>query len=171
MSISSMVDLGMRRQHQISNPREVQEAGVPEADSAPEAGQNGVQAALSKLTAFVPSEVVGLYISGLGILTPTTYTAKWAIFAICLVLIPVFIGLNYLIQKKQAGKEAPAASTWFFILLFALVAFVAWSAAIPDTPFLYFSDRATIIAGFLVLVLAAVMYKAADLLGIVPKSP
>ncbi len=165
MSISAMVDLGMRRQHEISGPRR---AAAP---SPPSGGtQSEVEAALSKLTAFVPSEVVGLYISGLGILTPTTFAAKWWIFGVCLLLVPVFLGLNYLIQRKQAGKEPLTTSTWLILLAFALVAFVAWSAAIPDTPFLYFSERATVIAGFVVLVLAAVMYKVADLFGIVPKS-
>jgi hypothetical protein len=166
MSISAMVDLGMRRQHEISSPRQA----VAPPSSSSGGTQSEAQAALSRLTAFVPSEVVGLYIAGLGILTPTTFAAKWWIFGVCLLLIPIFLGLNYLIQRKQAGKESLTTSTWLILLAFAVVAFVAWSAAIPDTPFLYFSERATVIAGFVVLILAAVMYKAADLFGIVPKS-
>jgi hypothetical protein len=164
MSISAMVDLSMRRQHEIANSRK----GL--TPQSPGGGQNEVQAALSKLTAFVPSEVVGLYISGLGILTPTTVAGKWWIFGVCLLLIPIFLGLNYLIQKKQAGKEPPDRSTWAILLAFAVVAFVAWSAALPETPFLYFSPRATVIAGFAVLILAAVMHRAADLFGIIPKA-
>lgn len=54
------------------------------------------------------------------------------------------------------------------LLFLALAAFVAWASALPGTPFLAFTPYATVIGGWLVLILAS-MYKVADLLDVVPK--
>ena len=55
------------------------------------------------------------------------------------------------------------------LLLFAPVAFVAWTAALPGTPFLSLTPRPTAIGGWAVIILALVMYKVADLKDVVPK--
>jgi hypothetical protein len=55
------------------------------------------------------------------------------------------------------------------LLIFAMVAFIAWAAALPGTPFLAFTARATAIGGWAVVILAIIMYKVADLLDVVPK--
>jgi threonine/homoserine efflux transporter RhtA len=167
MSISTMVGLGMKRQNEASTATaEAASSETPSADL-----KETVQDALSKLTAFVPSEVVGLYIAGLGTLTPATSVGKWCIFGICMLLIPAFMWVSYLIQKKQADKENPTPRRWFILLVFAWVAFIAWSAALPSTPFLDIDPRATVIAGVAVLALSSLMSKLARALDIAPQSP
>jgi len=117
MSISTMVSLGMQRQHEVSEPAAAAAAG---GGGGSDSG-SGVQGALSKLTAFVPSEVVGLYVAGLGTLTPETSFGKWCLFGFGILLIPAFMLVSYFIQKKQDGKKNPSWARWFILLGFAVV--------------------------------------------------
>ena len=176
-----MVKLGVQRQEERGivhgrpasggQPEVVEESTVaPDASPPARRDQGPVGGALEKVTAFVPSEVIGFYVAGLGILTPATSEGKWWMFAICLVLIPVLMALTYLAQTRRAEAGTPPFRLWLILVAFAIVAFVAWTAALPATPFLDFTPRATVIAGVAVLILAVLMYRVADLLDIVPRS-
>lgn len=162
MSIATMIGLGVRRQWEKTEPQAAAAAGGDETVT------KTAESAMEKVSAFIPSEVIGIYIAGLGILSPTTDAGKWWIFGVSLALIPIVMLLNYLIQKKRADTPlGPRAS--FILFIFAVAAFVAWAAALPSTPFLSLSEYATNIGGWSVIILAAVMYKAAEFLDIVPK--
>jgi hypothetical protein len=112
--------------------------------------------------------VIGIYVAGFGILSPNSDGGKWWIFGVCFVLVPVFIALSYLERERRSNTKLSSRSV-SILLIFGLLAFVAWAAALPGTPFLTISPRATAIGGWSVIILAAVMYKVADLLGVVPK--
>jgi len=129
--------------------------------------KKSVESALEKITAFIPSEVIGLYVSGVAIFSPQEAQTKWGIFFICLALIPAFMSLDYMLRKK---RQAPIANrkTNAVLFIFAGAAFTAWAAALPDTPFLSFSSRASQIGGWAVILLAAFMYKVAELLDVAP---
>jgi hypothetical protein len=75
---------------------------------------------------------------------------------------------NFIGQRKK-GNLTVSTRISLMLILFALVAFVAWAAALPGTPFLSLTPRATAIGGWAVVILALVMYKVADLLDVVLK--
>ena len=165
MSIARMVRLGIERQ---------QERNVPTAKTAAEEGKGAKKAldsAMEKVTSFIPSEVIGIYVAGLGILTPVSDRGKWLIFFIASALVPIFIWLNWLREKKHAAQDTTVLPTKSVIVLIVLgeVAFTAWAAALPGTPFLSLTEYAMKVGGLSVVILAAVLYYAADLLDVVPK--
>jgi amino acid transporter len=123
---------------------------------------------MEKISAFIPSEVIGICVAGCGILSPQQDSEKWWIFAISMALIPIFMLLNFIGQRKK-GNLTVSTRISLVLILFALVAFVAWAAALPGTPFLSLTPRATAIGGWAVVILALVMYKVADLLDVVLK--
>ena len=129
---------------------------------------------MQKITAFIPSEVVGIYIAVFGILAPaeTDNVTKWWIFGICAVLlIPFFIGMGYL-AKKRKKEPTPTRPVLLILLACAVVAFAAWACALPGTPFQQvFGGRATQIGGAAVIVLALVLYSVAEELNAVPAKP
>jgi hypothetical protein len=127
-----------------------------------------VENALEKITAFIPSEAIALYISGLGIFAPQSAHARWNIFWICLAFIPVFMFLSYL-QNRKHGRPIPSTAIVLLLLFFAAVAFGVWAAAMPQTPFISLWKNAPQIAGFIVIPLAYVMSIIADLCDAVPK--
>jgi hypothetical protein len=155
-----MVAAGVRRQEELNTAEAAAAAGKPsEQDSA-----------MEKLTKFIPTEVIAIYVAAVGILAPLGDTGKWWIFFICLGLIPILIVISYYQQKKKQKAEARSNSRIAVLLmLFALVAFTAWACALPETPFLVFTPLAVKIGAVAVLVLAALMNPLADLLGILPK--
>jgi len=55
-------------------------------------------------------------------------------------------------------------------MIFAAVAFIVWSMALPGTPFASLFPRATTIGGVAVIIVTSFMYKLADLLDLVPKT-
>lgn len=162
MSIARMVALGIERQQQAKT-------GTRAAPGETDTTKKTIESAMEKISVFIPAEVIGIYVAGFGILSPETDTGKWWIFGVSLALIPLFMGLNYLGQRKHSDAKL---SLWisFVLLMFAMVAFVAWAAALPGTPFLSFTPRATAIGGWAVVILAILMYRAADLLDVVPKN-
>jgi membrane-associated phospholipid phosphatase len=132
---------------------------------------NASDSALQKITAFIPSDVLSFYISAVGISTqfsPTIWT-KWLFFLGGAVLIPIFIVLSYLESRKKA-LPVPDKKILLLLLFFSFVAYAVWCAALPASPFLLISQYANIVAGVLVIPLAAIMYKIADLLDAVPKA-
>lgn len=164
MSIATMVRLSVERDEQRAETSPAAAAGSDE-------GENAVKSAMERIAAFIPSEAIAIYVAGFGILTPDTSTAKWTIFGVALVLIPIFIWLNYVTENRKRRRTGKAkVRTVWLIVLFAVVAYVAWAAAMPGTPFLELSDDATRIGGFVVVIAAALMYKAGEVLGIVPNA-
>jgi hypothetical protein len=167
MSIATMVSLAVARgrEDETADTRTRGERGESEEES-----KKSLDSVMAKVSAFVPSEINGIYVAGVGILSPKEDAEKWLIFATCLALIPLLIWLSYLDHKKHSEAKLSGRIT-LILLLFAVIAFVAWAAALPGTPFQAFSERATAIGGWAVAILAVVLYKAADALGIVPKAP
>jgi hypothetical protein len=185
MSIATMMALSFERQ-QLQHPIPPEAAAASEAavtnektDGAALEGDSvskkTLDSAMEKITAFIPSEVIGSYVAVLGILSPQTDVGKWIIFGICLLLIPIFMLLGYLAKKKQAEKDQkttlpPNTQHTGILLVLAAVAFVAWAMALPGTPFLSITAHATAIGGASVIILTTIMYKIADLFDLVPKS-
>jgi hypothetical protein len=159
MSIGTMVSLAVQRR------REKTELGDEAA--AGDADQQMTQ--LEKVSAFIPSDVVTVYVAGLGILTPSEAIARWVWFAIGLVLVPVFVAIGIALEKRKSGIW-PGWTAGFLLVIFGLLSFTAWAASLPNTPFLLVVSNATQIAALAVIVLASIMYPVAEYFDIVPKA-
>lgn len=122
---------------------------------------------MEQITAFIPSEVVTIYLGGLGLLSPNELFWKWGLFLGGALLIPIFIFIDVKILKK-ANKPTPSLGKSVGLTIFALLAFTAWAGAMPETPFLSLWTHAQTAAAAAVLILAAGMYKFAALCGLVP---
>lgn len=160
MSISQMMMLGMFQRGIQTTPKAQTTSGGP-----PE--QSPVSVAMEKIAAFVPTEVIGLYVTGVGIFAPVTDVGKWSIFFVCALLIPVVLGIGYWENQKK-GLPPPGGRIFGLLLAMAFVAFCAWASALPNTPFLEFGERATLVGGFVVLILSLLMPRIAVLLGAAP---
>jgi hypothetical protein len=136
-----------------------------------------VESSLERLTTWVPTEVVGIYISLVGLFLPASDAGRWALFLIGVVLVPAFVGVNSaLVNKRGAAKwradqrpgDPPRVSLRQvgLCVAVALVAYIAWSMALPNTPFLAWFDDAPRLGGGLVVVLALILPKVAELLDI-----
>jgi hypothetical protein len=125
--------------------------------------------AMQKILSFVPAEVIGIYIAGFGIFTPKTVQGKWWIYGLCIGLIFVLMLLDYFLNLKKA---LPVPNWWRFLvlLILAVVGFSTWAAALPETPFLAFDPRATLVAGFVAPILALAMPRIAQLFDLIFKT-
>jgi hypothetical protein len=138
------------------------------AESAPSVEET-VTSALDQMVTYVPSEVIGIYIAGVGIIGPISGRGKWGLLGLSLALIPLFIWLSDRIARRSDPGLPNATRKLAWVCLFAVSAFLAWSAALPQTPFLDFSGRATQLGSFAAVVLAAIMPKLAAAVGVGPR--
>lgn len=134
-----------------------------------------VQGALEQITQWIPTEVVTLYVAGLGFLALSGSTGKWIVFGAGAVLVPIAVILNAALVNRRAklawqdaGESGDAPKIGLkkklLLILVALVAFAFWACALPSTPFLTVWDQATRLGAFLVLVYSAFMPTIAELL-------
>ncbi len=163
MSIVRMVTLAAERKDETEKVRATAAAAGTQAQNSTVTG------AMEKIAAYIPSEVIGIYVGNFGILAPATQAVKWWIFGICMALIPAFLGLGYASAKKKQ-LPVPGGRASGVLFLMSAVAFTTWCSAMPATPFLALDPDATRWGGFAVLALSYVIPKIADLLEIAPQS-
>lgn len=131
--------------------------------------QQKAPSALDQIVSYIPTEVIGIYIAGVGIVGPAG-RAKWGLLLLSTALIPLFVWLSDRIAR-QSNPDAPKAySKLAWVCVLACGAFLAWAAALPETPFLDLTDKATQLGSFAAVVLAALMPKLATALGIAAKA-
>ena len=155
--------------------REV-EANAPELREA--AKNPDVDSAIERVTQWVPTEAVGLYVAFLGLFSPSGSAGRWIMFGVGISFTVLFLALNSALVHKRAvdswrkegekGQRPPGIAAWRLavLLTICLVAFVAWACALPATPFLDWWSDATLVGGGAVLVLAAALPKIAELVGV-----
>lgn len=108
--------------------------------------------ALETVSSFIPTEVVTLYVAGLGIVTPSGQHEKWVMFGAGIALTLLFVALN-----ATGGKSHVPPHRVAVVFFFAAAAFAAWASALPSSPFDDLYRRASIWGGFAVIVLAGVL--------------
>jgi hypothetical protein len=166
VGIVRMVNLAAERHGQTDGDRSLADSGRSLADSDRQGPS--VQGSLEKVSAYIPSEVIGIYVAGLGIFAPDHVHAKWILFGVSLILVPVLVLVGQAVARKR-GLPAPPGKASIVVILFAVVAFCAWAAAMPSNPLLDQFPEATRVGGFAVIILAALLPQAANLLDITPK--
>jgi hypothetical protein len=81
----------------------------------------------------------------------------------------VFHWLNFQVKRNSLTAQPPKSLRVFWLLLlFATIAYVAWAAALPSTPFLQLTDQATKIGALAALVLGVLLPRAADAMKLTP---
>lgn len=138
--------------------------GGPVASTETEAKKT-LTSAMETIARFIPTDVVTIYVAGIGLFAPKTPTGKWTIFAIAAGLIPVFLLISAF-EQRESGQSV-AIRRVLLLFLFATVAYAAWTSALPATPFEQFSEDATRIGGFAVIVASLIIPRVAKLTGAV----
>lgn len=172
MSAVSMADLAMAKRMAAVGVAPPAPAGLPAGahGPAPVAApppDNPVMAALKLITTYIPTEILTLYVAAVAIVLPgvapgnptapaPNYRAAWVTFFVFLVLTPIVNWLVYAAKLKAAGQGLPLhPADWpKWEMFVAAVAYVAWAAALPTTPFITLTayGYSTHLAGYLVLV-------------------
>lgn len=176
MSINSMANAAAARRPDMfpfnATPKNLDEiaqahATPPQAAApgdgtpAPVAGSGNIETALNVLFGYIPTEVLTLYVAVLATIgTPGKVAmAEWVAFWAFLVATPVVVWLVYGAKMKNAGKPVPlAVRAWpMWEMSAATLAFLAWSFALPETPFTEYAWYSPALAGVIVLVTSTVL--------------
>jgi hypothetical protein len=126
-------------------------AGNPPAPASPSDAANTVRS----IAAYIPSDVLTVYVAIVAALASTTTDAPsaWVAFALFLVASPLAVWLVYAGQWKASQSKLPISPRerprWEMTA--SAIAFFAWAFALPETPFSSFSWYNPAIAGVVVL--------------------
>ena len=144
-----------------ANRRSALGAAVP-----PTPASMTLQDASALVTAYIPSEAVGLYVSALAIFAPDTAAIRWAILGGTVALIPLLLVLTGRTVDSGGTKRSLTWKSLITLSIIGTVAFVAWAASLPGTPFLAVTSYANKCGAVAVLLLAAILPRLATLLGV-----
>lgn len=138
---------------------------VPPAAPPNTAVSSGPNTALQTLTTYIPTEVLTLYVSAIAALGPLTIrvgsrdleVGRWLPFWCFLAVTPLTVWVAFASKIKAAGRPIPLRiSKWpLWEMIAATIAYVAWTFALPATPFAQESWYSSGLASFLILVVSA----------------
>ncbi len=164
MSVSSMANLAFARRADVEPEGE----GLTTRDAVARAkdGPGGaVSSAVSAIAAYIPTEIVTVYIAVLATLGVTREGAASSsvvtstpilAYAVFVLLTPVVVWGLYASRAVAAGKELPrSVRSWpKWEMAAATLAFGAWAAALPSSPLERYEWFTASLAGVVALVLS-----------------
>jgi hypothetical protein len=149
MSINSMVDLGVSNHlasqvapnHNASVPVNVASLTAALADNVPaaaaikQASQAAQQDAWSRITTFIPTEIIAAYVAVLGVIVGVGADDwKMRFFYIFLGLCPLAVITGYAGKiRTTTGKFPPLRSYPLFAVVAAPLAFAVWGIGLPNS--------------------------------------
>jgi hypothetical protein len=159
MSINALANAAAARRTDVGAPTtptgvaEIAAAAATPPDQAPaqKPQASGFNTALNVLFGYIPTEIVTLYVAVVAAIQPPTAAAgaagaassaaaietQWIAFWCFAVITPVAVWVVYANKLKAAGKPLPL--TWSTLpvweMVAALIAFLAWAFALPNSPF------------------------------------
>jgi hypothetical protein len=119
----------------LASVRALQEDALAEGKVRPGRIPGAVDAQeriVGQLVAFIPAEPVTLFIAALGAVGGESGGwVRWTLFGVVAALSPVWVEIHYLkkARSRRARRRLP-----LFEMTAGLVAFVAWSTSVPETP-------------------------------------
>jgi len=123
------------------------------------------QHSVATLTTYIPTEVLTLYVSAIAALGPLTVKigvrdlqiGRWLPFWCFFIATPLIVWVAFASKIKAGGKTIPLhPSKWpLWEMTAATIAYVAWTFALPATPFAQESWYSSGLASFLILVVSA----------------
>ncbi len=133
------------------------------------AAENPTTDALGAIVAYIPSEVILLYVAGLAAISSDSrsLTGQWILFWVLLVATPLALWLTYGSRLVTAGRGLPLhPKRWPKVeMAFATIAFAAWAAALPDSPFREIENYGQALSGFVVLAVTVILPMVAPVVG------
>ena len=119
----------------LASVRALQEDAVAEGRARPGRIPDAADAQeriIGQLVAFIPAEPVALFIAVLAAVgTESGAWLRWTLLGVVAGLAPLWVEIHYLqkARSKKARKKVPV-----FEMCAGLVAFLAWSASVPESP-------------------------------------
>lgn len=163
MSVSSMANLALNRRNDIATARPAPgpiAMSIEQNKAPPPNTQTMPGATLASISAYIPTEVITLYvaaIAALGAPNPADTRSALFVLAVFFVLTPVIVWLVYAGKVIAAGKSVPTSfSVWpVWEMTAATVSFATWGAALPDSPIRAWVPQA--FAGVLIVVVSGLL--------------
>ncbi|WP_273704925.1 hypothetical protein [Candidatus Accumulibacter cognatus] len=123
--------------------------------------KNAVETALNVLFGYIPTEVITLYVAVISAIQsgPKPTQGEWNAFIAFAVATPIVVWLVYGAKLKQASKPLPTAyGAWpVWEMAAATIAFVAWSFALPRSPFAAYDWYSAALSGVVVLIVSTLL--------------
>jgi len=119
----------------LASVRALQEDAVAEGRARPGRIPDAADAQeriIGQLVAFIPAEPVALFIAVLAAVgAESSAWVRWTLLGVVVVLAPIWVEIHYLqkARSRRARKKVP-----LFEMAAGLVAFVAWSTSVPNSP-------------------------------------
>lgn len=169
LAAASIVAYSRRADMPRPNPNNLPQ--LEEAVGGEPGTTNSVTSALSAIATYIPSEILVLYVAVIAALTPAApgtaanEATQWSTLIIFAVATPLVVWVLYATKVSAAGKPLPITPTkWpLWEMVSATIAFVAWSFAMPQTPFYSQSWYSPPLAGIAVLVVSTALGLVAPL--------
>jgi hypothetical protein len=119
----------------LASVRALQEDAVAEGLARPGRIPDAADAQeriIGQLVAFIPAEPVALFIAVLAAVgAESSAWVRWTLLGVVVVLAPIWVEIHYLqkARSRRARKKVP-----LFEMAAGVVAFVAWSTSVPNSP-------------------------------------
>lgn len=161
MSIASMNRIALARAARAKNGKVPSEPIFAAALGGSE-GDDGNQ--LSRLTRYIPTEAITLYVALLGVVgaAGASYTGRWIAFALFVLLTPSMAYVDWRIAARRYLRSDRGAGRVLlrFNLGAATIAFAAWAFSLPASPFNEFAWYDPKWGGFVALAASIALTKA-----------
>src|SRR6478672_4369118 len=166
MSISSMASAAVGRRPDYPplsrSPQNLTEVSIAAGGST--APNNQVTSALNVIVAYIPTEILTLYVAVLAALgspgpakkvTLGMVIAFWAFLACT----PLTVWLLYAVKVVSGGKQLPASPPQWPVweMIAGTIAYAVWAFAMPNNPFAGTGWYSSAIAGVVVLVVSTLI--------------
>ena len=123
--------------------------------------QDKVTQALEIVMAYIPTEILTLYVATIAALQSDAgaTVTPWIAFTAFLIATPVVVWLIYAAKFKARINKLPwKPADWpKWEIISAIIAYLAWAYALPGTPFREFDWYSSSVAGITVMTTAALL--------------
>ncbi len=98
--------------------------------------------------------------------TAPSFTSYWILFGFFILFTPLAVWVTFAVKLVTDKKQLPAQWRQWpkWEMLAGTIAYIAWAAALPDTPFTVFPWYSSALAGVLVLVTSTLLVMVTPLL-------
>jgi hypothetical protein len=116
----------------------------PEPSRPQEPPPNAVSEAVRTVAAYVPTEIVTLYVAAgaaIDVSNSPPAGGQWLLFWVTLLMTPALVWTGFALASKNAGRALPVKPQKWPVpeMIIAVVAFVLWAFTLPKSPFSQFS--------------------------------
>jgi len=161
MSLAAASTIAYQRRADTPRPNPGNLPQLEEAVGGQQGSTNSVTSALSAIATYIPSEILTLYVAVIAAQTPaqglaTGMAPGWLTLVLFAVATPLVVWVLYATKVGAANKPLPIVPTKWPVweMASATIAFLAWSFAMPQTPFGGQTWYSAPLAGIAVLVVS-----------------